>query len=77
MSLASAYTKTASYFHWLVAFPLMGSVGTVLYSQSLPKEAKNEKMKLMFIHKSLGTLTGILVAPRLIYRLMNMGKVSI
>jgi len=77
MSLAAAYSKTASYFHWLIAFPLVGSVGTVLYSQSLPKDAKEEKMKLMFTHKSLGLLTGILVAPRIIYRVVNMAKVSI
>jgi cytochrome b561 len=76
MSLAAAYTKTASYFHWIVAVPLVGAVGTVLKAQSLPKEAKEEKMKLMFTHKSLGLLTGILVAPRLVYRIINMGKFS-
>lgn len=77
MSLSAAYTKTASYFHWIVAIPLIGSVGTVLQSQSLPKEAKDEKMKLMWIHKSLGLLTGLIVAPRLAYRIINMGKVGI
>jgi len=76
MSLAAAYTKSASYFHWLVAAPLIGSVGTVLKAQSLPKEAKDEKLQLMWIHKSLGVLTGIIVAPRLVYRIANMGKVS-
>jgi cytochrome b561 len=77
MSLAPAYTKTASYFHWLVALPLMGCVGTVLKAQSLPKEAKDEKMQMMFIHKSLGLLTGIIVVPRFAYRIINMGKVRI
>ena len=75
MSIA-AYTKTASYFHWLAAVPLVGAVGTVLKAQSLPKEAKDEKMQLMWIHKSLGLLTGIIVVPRLAYRIINMGKVS-
>eukprot|EP00559_Dactyliosolen_fragilissimus_P006970 CAMPEP_0184856878 /NCGR_PEP_ID=MMETSP0580-20130426/2045_1 /TAXON_ID=1118495 /ORGANISM="Dactyliosolen fragilissimus" /LENGTH=182 /DNA_ID=CAMNT_0027352139 /DNA_START=76 /DNA_END=624 /DNA_ORIENTATION=- len=71
------YTKTASYFHWLVAAPLIGSVASVLKCQQTPKELKEEKMKWMWRHKSLGTLTGIIVAPRLIYRLMSMSKYKI
>ncbi len=41
----------------------------------LPKEQKEEKMKWMWRHKSLGVLTGMVVAPRLVYRLTNIGKV--
>ncbi len=41
-----------------------------------PKEDKAGKGKWMWRHKSLGVLTGIVVAPRLGYRLFNMGKVS-
>lgn len=40
-----------------------------------PKEEKEEKMKWMWRHKSLGVLTGMVVAPRLAYRLFNIGKV--
>jgi len=65
---AKAYTVAASYYHWLVAAPLMGSVGCVLKCQQSPKE---EKGKWMWRHKSLGLLTGIIVAPRLGYRLIN------
>lgn len=68
---ASAYSRMASYFHWMVALPLMGCVGTVLKAQQAPKE---EKGLWMFRHKSLGLLTGCIVAPRLLYRVA--GSVS-
>ena len=74
---ALAYTKTASVLHWMTAIPLVGSVAAVLKCQSLPKEAKKEKMLWMHRHKSLGLLTGIIVAPRVGYRLFNMAKVSL
>jgi cytochrome b561 len=51
MSFAStAYSKTASYFHWFAAVPMIGCVGTVLKAQQAPKE---DKGKWMFRHKSL------------------------
>jgi cytochrome b561 len=65
---AQAYTIAASYYHWLVAIPLMGSIGSVLKCQQSPKE---EKGKWMFRHKSLGLFTGLIVAPRLGYRILN------
>jgi superoxide oxidase len=65
---ASAYSRTASYFHWLVAVPLIGCVGCVLQAQQAPKEEKGD---WMFRHKSLGLLTGIIVAPRFLYRLTS------
>lgn len=65
---ALAYTRAAGVFHWLVAFPLIGCVGTVLKAQQAPKE---EKGLWMHRHKSLGLLTGCVVAPRLIYRLLS------
>lgn len=70
---AQAYTKAASYFHWMVAAPLIGSVASVLQAQNSPKE---DKGKWMWRHKSLGVLTGIVVLPRMGYRLLNMGKVG-
>mmetsp|Transcript_18324 Transcript_18324/g.38332 ORF Transcript_18324/g.38332 Transcript_18324/m.38332 type:complete len:184 (-) Transcript_18324:125-676(-) len=63
-----AYTVLASYYHWAVAAPLMGSIASVLICQQSPK---SEKGKWMFRHKSLGLLTGLVVAPRLGYRLFN------
>mmetsp|Transcript_7906 Transcript_7906/g.9857 ORF Transcript_7906/g.9857 Transcript_7906/m.9857 type:complete len:188 (+) Transcript_7906:113-676(+) len=77
MSVASVYTRSAAYYHWMVAAPLIGSVGSVLKAQDIPKEEKDEKMKWMWRHKSLGVLTGLVVAPRLGYRLFNMGKYQI
>lgn len=69
MSFASsAYSITASYFHWFAAVPMIGCVGTVLKAQQSPKE---DKPKLMNLHKSLGLLTGMIVAPRLAYRIFN------
>mmetsp|Transcript_23057 Transcript_23057/g.28285 ORF Transcript_23057/g.28285 Transcript_23057/m.28285 type:complete len:187 (+) Transcript_23057:115-675(+) len=74
---ASVYTKAATYYHWMVAVPLLGSVGAVLKAQDTPKERMEEKMTWMWRHKSLGVLTGLVVAPRLGYRLMNIGKYHI
>ena len=73
-NMSAKYTVAASYFHWLVAAPLIGSVGCVLKCQQSPKE---EKGKWMWRHKSLGLLTGIIVAPRLGYRLFNAAKYKI
>jgi len=61
----------------MVALPLLGSVGSVLMAMDTPKEQKDEKGKWMWRHKSLGVLTGMVVAPRLGYRLINMGKYNI
>jgi cytochrome b561 len=63
-----AYTSTAAYYHWMVAVPLVGAVGTVLKAQQSPKA---EKGKWMHRHKSLGLLTGMIVAPRFAYRLLS------
>lgn len=69
MSLPSlAYSRTASSFHWLVAFPTMGSIATVLKAQQSPKE---EKGKWMWRHKSLGLLAGMLILPRVAYRVLS------
>jgi cytochrome b561 len=70
----SAYSRVASYFHWVVAIPLIGCVGTVLQAQQAPKE---EKGVWMFRHKSLGLLTGCMVAPRLLYRLTSGGAYQV
>lgn len=71
---AKAYSIAASYYHWMVAAPLMGSVASVLICQQSPKE---EKGKWMWRHKSLGLLTGLIVAPRLGYRIFNAAKYQV
>ena len=71
---AKAYSIAASYHHWMVAAPLMGSVASVLKCQQSPKE---EKGKWMWRHKSLGLLTGLIVAPRLGYRVFNAAKYQV
>ena len=50
------------------------SQGCVLKCQQSPKE---EKGKWMHRHKSLGLLTGLIVAPRLGYRIFNAAKFQI
>lgn len=70
MSGRAAYSVVASSYHWAVALPLMGCIGTVLQAQAAPKEKKGD---IMFLHKSLGTLTAMIVAPRLAYRLFSQG----
>jgi len=64
----AAYSVGASWLHWATAIPLVGCIGTVLKAQEAPKE---EKGLWMFRHKSLGLLTGMIVAPRIAYRLFN------
>ena len=51
---------------------MMGCVGTVLVAQQVKGKQKGN---LMFIHKSLGTLAGLLLAPRLIIRLASSAKI--
>lgn len=63
-----AYSVTASNLHWLTAGSIIGCVGSVLKCQQSPKE---EKGKWMWRHKSFGLLAGMIVAPRLAYRLLN------
>jgi cytochrome b561 len=65
---SAVYTKAASYFHWMAAVPMMGSVATVLVAQNAPKE---DKGKWMHRHKSFGLLSGMIVAPRFAYRIVN------
>ena len=74
MSAGQAYSIVASHFHWFVAAPLMGCVASVLIAQQAPKE---DKGTWMFRHKSLGLLTGMIVAPRLGYRLFNAAKYKV
>lgn len=68
---AFGYSLTASWLHWATALPLIGCVGTVLKAQQAPKE---EKGQWMFRHKSLGLLTGMIVAPRVAYRVISSGS---
>ena len=65
------YCYAALVMHWSMGLTMMGCVGTVLAAQQVKGKQKGD---LMFIHKSLGVLAGILLAPRLIVRLVNTGK---
>jgi cytochrome b561 len=69
-----AYTFAASWFHWATAASAIGCIGTVLKAQQSPKE---EKGAWMFRHKSLGLLTGMIVAPRIAYRLIARQKYNV
>jgi len=66
-----SYTLTASIFHWAAAVPMIGSIGCVLKAQQAPKE---EKGLWMHRHKSLGLLAGMVVFPRMGYRLIARTK---
>jgi superoxide oxidase len=65
------YSFAMQVLHWTMGGAALGCVGTVLYKQSLPKTAGKQKGQLMFIHKSLGTLSALLLAPRLAVRLVT------
>ena len=47
---------------------MIGSIASVLQAQQAPKE---EKGPLMHRHKSLGLLSGMLIAPRVGYRIFS------
>lgn len=64
----TAYSIAAANLHWLTAIPAVGCVATVLKAQEAPKE---EKGMWMHRHKSLGLLTGMIVVPRVGYRLFQ------
>jgi superoxide oxidase len=70
----TAYSLTASAFHWAVAIPTIASIGAVLKAQSVPKE---EKGKWMFRHKSMGLLVGMIVAPRVAYRMLSRSSYNV
>ncbi|CAB9506667.1 Prokaryotic cytochrome b561 [Seminavis robusta] len=70
----AAYSVGASWLHWATAIPLIGCVGTVLKAQDAPK---SEKGTWMHRHKSLGLLTGMIVLPRVAYRLGNMAAYKV
>eukprot|EP00934_Nitzschia_sp_Nitz4_P002987 Nitzschia sp. Nitz4//scaffold3_size479765//339526//340314//NITZ4_000141-RA/size479765-augustus-gene-1.614-mRNA-1//-1//CDS//3329550881//2977//frame0 len=76
MSVApkALYSATAGAFHWMTAIPLIGCVGTVLKAQQAPKE---EKGTWMYRHKSLGLLTGMIVLPRVGYRLLSSSSYNV
>jgi cytochrome b561 len=69
-----AYSVTASWLHWATAASAIGCIGTVLKAQQSPKE---EKGTWMFRHKSLGTLTAMIVAPRIAYRVISRQKYNV
>lgn len=52
----------------------LGCIGTVLTAQQAPKE---EKGMWMHRHKSLGLLSGMIVLPRVAYRLGNMAAYKV
>lgn len=71
MASATIYSRAATYYHWAVAVPLISSVACVLKAIDTPKEQAKEKGEWMWYHKSLGCLTGMIVLPRVGYRLFS------
>jgi cytochrome b561 len=49
----------------------IGTIGAVLMAQQAPKE---DKGTWMFRHKSLGLLSGMIVFPRVAYRVLSMAS---
>jgi len=74
---ATVYSRAATYYHWAVAVPLISSIACVLKAQDTPKEQKKEKGDWMWRHKSLGVLTGMIVLPRVGYRLFSKAKFNL
>lgn len=67
---ALTYSLGASWFHWCAGIPMIASIGAVLKAQQAPKAEKGEWMHR---HKSMGLLSGMIVAPRMAYRVLSAG----
>jgi cytochrome b561 len=68
--LVTKYKVPARVFHWLMALLVVGMipVGFLMIDETLSRELRNT----MFIsHKNMGVLMLILIALRLLYRLLN------
>ncbi|GMI14823.1 hypothetical protein TrLO_g291 [Triparma laevis f. longispina] len=69
-----AYSLAQSSLHWLSAPALLGSVGLVLTAQNTKKGSKSfgmSKGDLMYYHKSFGTLSFMLMIPRVGLKIMS------
>ena len=70
MSLPAAYSKAVASIHWLSGPAMIASIGCVLTAQNAPK---GEKGDWMWRHKSMGLLSGFLLGPRVVARLLSKG----
>ena len=63
------YNAAHQAMHWLMA----GAAVTCFATVNIAQQSKDKKTKgdMMFLHKSAGTLAGILLAPRIAVRLMS------
>lgn len=68
------YVDTMNYE--LQTYNISSNKSLTLYPCPLPFQHLSNKLNRMFRHKSLGLLTGLVVAPRLGYRIFNAAKVS-
>ncbi|RQM30314.1 hypothetical protein B5M09_009942 [Aphanomyces astaci] len=65
----TAYARSTSVFHWVVAGVFGGVVGTVKLAQNTTD--KVEKLRLMNLHKSLAVIAAVLVPARIGTRLLT------
>ncbi|RHY90755.1 hypothetical protein DYB35_003831 [Aphanomyces astaci] len=65
----TAYARSTSVFHWVVAGVFGGVVGTVKLAQNTTD--KVEKLRLMNLHKSLAMIAAVLVPARIGTRLLT------
>lgn len=65
------YHASSRIIHWLMALIIFGALGLGIYmTQFLPKDAAN-RFQIYDLHKSLGVIALILIAIRLVNRLIH------
>ena len=75
MNKRDAYGGVAIFFHWLLFLLIAGLVASGKYSASL--EAGDKVLDIINTHKQIGVAVFVLMALRLLWRLINTGVASL
>ena len=65
------YTRTAIFFHWLLAAGVFAQVSLGLWMIGIPKSPPGVRAYWFNVHKSIGITLGLLVLARLAWRLAH------
>lgn len=63
-----AYAQSVQLFHWSMGAGILFLIASAKLNQWTPKDEKERKKTIMWYHKSVGLLMGLLIAPRLLAR---------
>ena len=69
--VASRYTRTAIFLHWLIALMVVGQFAWGWWMQTIPKQPPGQRADSFNLHKSVGMTIFALMALRLAWRLRH------